>query len=159
MADVMRLTSRWLAFYLSLCHVNAAMSKDPSTKVGAVIARPGFTVAGMGWNGFPRGCDDKREDYENRDLKLSRTLHAEVNAILNSNGPVKGCVMFVHPFPPCDRCAAMIIQAGITAVVCPPLPDHASERWADSVESAMRMFSEAGVDVHIHDAFGHETEH
>jgi deoxycytidylate deaminase len=33
-------------------------SKDPSTKVGAVIVRPDLTVASIGYNGFPRGMSD-----------------------------------------------------------------------------------------------------
>jgi dCMP deaminase len=154
----MKVTGRWLAYFFALCQVNAAMSKDPSTKVGAVIVKPDKTIAGMGWNGFPRGITDAPEDYADRDTKYSMTIHAEVNAVLSS-GDVSNCILFVHPFPPCDRCAAMLIQAGISAVVCPPLPASASDRWAEAVDRAMGMFAEAGVDVHIMDAFASSAAH
>lgn len=130
---------------MELCRVTAQMSYDPSTKVGAVIVRPNKTVASMGFNGFPRGCEDHPELYLDRELKYSRVLHAEMNAILHAREPLHGYTLFVHPFPPCDRCAAHIIQAGIKEVVAPELPADANERWAGAVGRAMEMFEEAGV--------------
>lgn len=43
--------------------------------------------------------------------------HAEVNAIMNKNcANVSGCTIYVALFP-CNECAKVIIQAGITSVV------------------------------------------
>ena len=43
--------------------------------------------------------------------------HAELNAILNKNSAdVKGCTMYVALFP-CNECAKLIIQSGITEVL------------------------------------------
>lgn len=138
---------RWLTYFMKLCQVNATMSKDPSTQVGAVIVRPNKTVASMGTNGFPRGCDDHPGLYADRDTKYSRIVHAELNAILHSSESLYGYTLYVWPFPPCDRCAATIIQAGIKCVVAPPLPEDAAPRWAEAVARAERMFEEAGVKV------------
>ena len=64
--------TRWTEYFLDLCDLNASMSKDPSTKVGAVIARPDRTVASMGWNGFARGTSDDPAIYAERYPHLTR---------------------------------------------------------------------------------------
>jgi dCMP deaminase len=80
-----------------------------------------------------------------RDQKLLYTVHAELNAILAAREPLHGCSIVVYPFQPCAQCAAAIIQAGITEVICPEVPD--ASRWADSFHAARTMFHEAGCVV------------
>ena len=46
-------------------------------------------------------------------------MHAELNAILFSRERLDGCTLYTIPMPPCDRCAAAIIQSGISKVVFP----------------------------------------
>lgn len=122
------------------------MSKDPSTAVGAVIVDPQTRIViGMGWNGFPRGCDDDPALYLDRAVKYPRTVHAEINAILNCERRPRGCHLYVWPLPPCDNCSSAIVQSGIVRVYSPPLPADAGERWRDSCERAMALFAEAGV--------------
>ena len=132
---------RWHAYFFDLCMANAAMSKDPSTKVGAVIVRPDRTVVSMGFNGFPRGCHDDEHLYAERETKYRRVIHAEMNAILTAKEPLTGCTLYVWPMPPCDRCAAHIIQSGIAKVYA-PFPDP---RWADACNSGLSLMIEAGV--------------
>lgn len=130
-------------------------SKDPSTQCGAVIVRPDKTVASMGFNGFPRGTDDDPEIYADRDLKYSRVVHAEVNAVLHCRDPfpLKGYTIYTYPGSisgSCDRCTTVIIQAGITRLVHTPPDDTSSafaERWRVPCERALQMYKEAGVDV------------
>jgi dCMP deaminase len=132
---------RWHAYFFDLCMANAAMSKDPSTKVGAVIVRPDRTVVSLGFNGFPRGCDDDERLYADRETKYSRILHAEVNAILTAKEPLHGCSLYVYPMPPCDRCAAIIVQAGIKHVYAPA----PGERWLKACEAGRKLMLEAMV--------------
>lgn len=149
--------ARWDMFFLRLCALNAQMSKDPSTKVGSVIVRPDNTVAGMGWNGFPRGADDNPSLYENRELKYSRTVHAEVNAILNSREALHGCTLYSNFFP-CDRCMPAIIQAGITTVITQHsvndenslTPATSVSRWHAAMTSSRQMAVEVGINVVIY---------
>jgi dCMP deaminase len=141
--------SRWDNYFFDICRANAAMSYDPSTKVGAVIVRPDKTIAATGFNGFPRGCEDHADLYQDRDLKLSRVIHAEMNAILHAREPLHGYTLYVWPFPPCDRCMAHIIQAGITRVVSVPLPEDATARWNDSMRRAADLALEAGVSFEV----------
>ena len=47
--------------------------------------------------------------------------------------------------PPCARCAAKLIQSGLTRVVAHMPAEGFGERWADDMRSASAMFLEAGV--------------
>ena len=142
-----RRPDRWEAHFLTLAQAAAQMSKDPSTQVGAVIVRPDRTVASMGYNGFPRGCNDHSTLYGDRDAKLSRVVHAEMNAIIHAREPLRGYSMYCWPFTSCDRCMACIIQTGIRTVYSPPTPADLKTRWHDSIASAEQMAFEAGVSV------------
>lgn len=134
---------------LDLADHAARRSRDPSTKVGAVILRPDNTVASMGYNGFPRKTNDDIEIYLDRPRKLLRTVHAELNAILTAREPLHGYTLYVSPLFSCSNCAASIIQAGITKVVC-RMPKDAGIRWKESFDEAKSLFAEAGVAVDIH---------
>jgi len=139
------ISDKWQARFIDLAKEIASWSKDPSSRVGSVIVRPDRTICSVGFNGFPRGVKDSQEAIENRDAKLLRTIHAELNAILSSKESLVGYSLFVWPFQPCANCAAAIIQSGITEVYC-PYNDHLThERWSESFRAALQMFDEAGV--------------
>ena len=154
--DEMIDNSKWDVRFLALAEHVSQWSKDPSTKVGAVITRPDRTVASIGYNGFPRGCSDDELLYLDRDTKLSRIVHAEMNAILHAREPLHDHTLYVWPpglGPTCDRCAAHVIQAGIRRVVG-VLPeageeDPTAQRWADACKTAHRLYEEAGVSVRM----------
>ena len=140
--------SKWQARFMALAKEVATWSKDPSSAVGAVIVRPDRTICSVGFNGFPRKVKDDPYAIANRDTKLLRTIHAELNAILSAKEPLNGYSIFVWPFQPCAQCAAAIIQSGIKDVYC-PFNAHLDtyERWADSFKAALQMFDEAEVRV------------
>lgn len=138
---------KWQARFLALTKEIASWSKDSGTKVGAVIVRPDRTICSVGFNGFPRGIEDSPSAIANRDTKLLRTIHAELNAILSAKEPLNGYSIFVWPFQPCSQCAAAIIQSGIKDVYC-PFTDHLSnDRWSESFKNALQMLDEANVRV------------
>jgi dCMP deaminase len=136
--------AKWVERFINLAAHVAGWSKD-STQVGAVIIRPDRSVASVGFNGLPRGVSDDPARLADRDQKLLYTVHAELNAILAAREPLHGCSIVVYPFQPCAACAAAIIQAGISEVICPEVPD--ASRWADSFHAARTMFHEAGTVV------------
>jgi dCMP deaminase len=132
--------NHWDQRFLALAEHISGWSRDPSTKVGAVIVDPMQRVVSMGFNGFPRGiADDARLD--DRAVKYEITVHAEANAILFAQRPLAGCTLFNWPLPPCSRCAALIIQAGISRVVAP----EPTERWLSSCSTGRDLLTEAGV--------------
>lgn len=134
---------RWDARFLDMAKLVASWSKDPSTKVGAVIVDANNRVVSLGFNGFPRGVLDVQSRLEDRETKLACTLHAELNAILFACRDLSNHSIFVYPLQPCANCAAAIIQSGIRRVVCPKLP--AVPRWAANFKIANAMFFEAKV--------------
>lgn len=135
---------KWDRRFLDLAHHISGWSRDPSTKVGAVIVRPDKTIASVGFNGFPRGVADLDERYADRPTKYRMVVHAEANAIVSAREPLHGCSLYVHPLFPCSSCAALAIQAGIVRVATPP-PEGDLERWRESFEASAEMFVEAGV--------------
>lgn len=137
--------TKWDSRFVALAAHIASWSKDPSTKVGAVIVRPDNTVASMGFNGLPRGVRDTQTRLDDRETKLNLTVHAEVNAMAFAAESLIGCTLYVYPLSPCIRCATSIIQHGIIKVVAPrPEPDS---RWYDSTMRAKDLLREAGVSV------------
>jgi len=148
--------AKWIERFVELAAHIATWSKDPSLQVGAVIIRPDRTVASVGFNGLPRGVEDDAERLGDRDTKLRYTVHAELNAILAAKEPLIGYSIVVYPIQPCAQCAAAIIQAGISEVICPRIAGSstcshnvstAPTRWGASFEAACAMFHEAGTVV------------
>lgn len=133
--------------FLNLAKEISTWSKDPSTKVGAVVVGDRDQIISQGYNGFPRGFNDSDEIYSNKQLKYKYIIHAEANAIYNAlyNGAyVEGATIYVHGLPVCSECAKAIVQSGITRVVYDSEP---KERWIQSCSDAMDIFKQAGVEV------------
>lgn len=139
------LKTHWHHRFLCLAAHVAQWSRDPDKKVGAVIVRPDKTIASLGFNGFPRGVNDDDARYQDKELKRELVTHAEVNAILHAREPLHGYTLYVWPLAPCVRCAATIIQSGISHVVTVPLKEDSA--WNATLTLAQTMFSEAGIDI------------
>lgn len=136
----------WSKRFLGLASHIAEWSKDPSTKCGAVITR-GNRIVSLGFNGFPSGVSDCESRLNDREIKYKMVLHAEVNALLFAREDLSDCTLYVMPMPPCSRCAAQIIQAGIKTIVTVPPPDDKLERWRDDFHIASLMYIEANVEL------------
>ena len=137
--------------YLPVAISIAQLSKDISTKAGAVILGPDKEVRSIGYNGAPRGCKADEDHRSERPEKLFWFEHAERNAIYNAarvGTPLAGSTMVCTHYP-CMDCARAIIQAGIRKVVVPE-PDQAFyARWAKDIVRANELFQECGVDVEV----------
>jgi dCMP deaminase len=136
------MTERWALRYLDMAKLIASWSKDPSTKVGAVIVNPHNEIISLGYNGLPKGVKDSVSRLHDRETKLSMTVHAEQNALLFAHESVRDCTLYVYPFMPCSNCAGLIIQSGIKEVVT---YSYETVNWVKSFEVSKAMFNEAGV--------------
>jgi len=139
---------KWDARFITLAEHIASWSRDPSTKVGAVIVDEDKRVVSLGYNGFPKGVQDTPDRYANREVKYRMVCHAERNAILFARRDLTGCILYTTFFP-CAACAGMIIQAGIDEVVT--IARSADERWAADIETAHVMLAEANVAIRVLD--------
>lgn len=133
----------WEKRFYDLAFVVAEWSKDPSSKVGATIAKKKKFIS-LGFNGPPSGVID--DPNIQRERKYKRTIHAELNAILFSRKKLKNCTLSVTHHP-CSNCAATIIQKKIKTVICPLPSDDFYQRWESDIVEARTLFSEAGVEL------------
>jgi len=136
--------SKWANRFMQMADLVASWSKDPSTRVGAVITEHNRIVS-LGFNGYPQGVSDSA-NIDRREVKLLKTLHAEENAILYAKRDLKGCEIWVTHFP-CPNCAAKIIQTGINAVHSPAPSEDFLSRWEDKIKLSEDMFTQANVTV------------
>jgi dCMP deaminase len=144
--------SNWDRRYLELAkYVAQNWSKDPSTKVGAIVVNHDYQQEFIGFNGFPRGVQDLPERYADREMKLKLIVHAEANAIRKAGCLAKGAVLYVWPsfaLPPvCNECAKLVIQTGIKEIVGyrPNMSDPRVQRWMESISISKTMCQEAGI--------------
>jgi dCMP deaminase len=134
----------WDEYFMGLAHLSALRSKDPHTQVGAAIVDENHRVVSVGYNGFPSGVSDDSFPWQRDggvlDSKYAFVVHAELNAILNSQRSVRGCTIYVSLFP-CNECAKAIIQAGIKKIV------YESDKYngSDTNIASKRMLKAAGV--------------
>ena len=138
---------KWDLRFLKLAHHVAGWSKDQSTQVGAVIADKRNRIISLGFNGFPAQVTDHSTD---RETKLLRTIHAEDNAILCAQRNLDHATIFVT-HPPCARCAAKIIQSGISRVVSWNPPESFKERWAADLAEASDMYRSAAIEFTVYE--------
>ena len=142
-------SDKWDRFFLGMAEYVSTASKDPSTKVGAVIVDPKNRVVGMGYNGFPRGVQDTSERLNDRTWKYPLVVHAEVNAIINAGHRSEGCRIYVTPtlMEPCacPDCAKALVQAGIVENIYWHNDNIDQTRWKDMQKFSKTLFDEGGV--------------
>lgn len=140
----------WDQKFLRLALEIASWSKDQSTKVGAVIVGSNREILSTGYNGMPRKVNDNVSDRHVRPTKYLFMEHGERNACFNAariGVSLEGSTIYVTSLPVkfgcCADCARAIIQSGIIRVVQEPLSE--CDRWKESTDASMQMFSEAGI--------------
>lgn len=157
-------TKQWDDRYLRIAKEVSGWSKDDA-KVGAVIVKDNRIIS-TGYNGFPTGVADSKERLSNKEVKLELVVHAEMNALLVAGRLSDGATLYVFGKPVCARCAASIIQSGISRVVAPK-PRTAAEveqriknepaskasqagriDWEKSGRTAREMFEETKIIFH-----------
>ena len=138
------MSDKWDKRFIDLAKLVGSWSKDPSTKVGAVIVDDKKRIVSVGYNGFPRGVEDSEKRLCDRSQKYDIIVHAEMNALAFAKGSVEGCTLYTWPFQPCSRCAGFIIQSGIKRVVTIK-KDNSEDRWTSNFNLAQQLFSESGV--------------
>lgn len=110
----------WDQYFMGVALLSSMRSKDPNTQVGACIVNFEKRIVGIGYNGFPVGCDDDAFPWNNAgeflDTKYPYVVHAEPNAILNAISSLANCTMYVTLFP-CNECVKLLIQSGIREIV------------------------------------------
>jgi dCMP deaminase len=138
---------KWDHRFMSIAKEVSLWSKDPSTKVSAVAVKD-KRILGTGFNGFPVGIADTEERLNNRELKYSLIVHAEMNLLCNllyHGVSPKGATLYVYGLPVCGDCIKSVIQSGINRIVIQSKVDPKwKEQW-DKISAP--MCEEVGVEV------------
>lgn len=138
---------KWHKRFLELAIFISNWSKDPSSKVGAVIVDENRRIVSTGYNGFPIGVHDDKDRLDTKEVKYKMVLHAEENAIMFAKRDLSRCSLYVSKIPPCSHCAGLIIQSGIKNVYVQTC--EIADRWRESFEYSKMMFRESDVKLHF----------
>lgn len=137
--------------FIPTANMIAELSKDPSTKVGAIAMDSDYNVRSVGYNGFPRGVLDDEDLYADRPTKYQRIAHAEMNVVAQAartGATLNGCTLLLTALFPCSTCAKLLIQSGIKRVIAPKV--DMQENWEAEWAISRRLFEECGVKVYVY---------
>ena len=129
----------WDKYALELAVVASRRSEDPYMKVGACVLRHDHSVAGLGYNGAPKGINI---DWSNRDERRSKVIHAEVNA-LRYVRPDE-CYLLACNLLPCNDCLKLAASYGIQKIIF--------EKFYDRDNSSLSVAKEFGLDLHHYES-------
>ena len=105
-------------YFMNIAFDVSLRSDDPDIQHGAVIVNNNNYIIGTGYNATIKGSDKEKIPYNIRDEKRLWMIHAEENAILNSNinpNNIGGAKLYVTA-KPCVNCLQRIINFGITNI-------------------------------------------
>ena len=141
----------WDEYFVEIARQVATRSTCLRRHVGAVVVRD-KRILSTGYNGAPRGLDHcdvvgcLREQLNipsGQRQEICRGLHAEQNAIIQAalhGVSIAGSTIYVT-HQPCITCAKMIINAGITRVVCTAsYPDELARKMLDEAQVELQMW-------------------
>ena len=132
----------WDKFWFLIATMYTTRGTCDRLKVSCVLVKDKKLI-GAGYNGAPSGlphCDEV--GHLLIDNHCERTLHAEENAIINSErANIKGSTAYVTATP-CIRCAKLLINAGVKEIKC--LGNYSNSRGQDYLTDLLR---EAKVDI------------
>jgi dCMP deaminase len=130
----------WTRRFLGLAKSVSTWSKD-TTKVGAVAVDIHRRILETGYNGLPRGVEDRPERMD-RPAKYLWTSHAEMNLVAHAaRDRLAGSTVYVTHLC-CAGCARSLINAGVARIVCGP---GTTSIPTEEFEVARAMLHEAGV--------------
>ena len=153
------MNKKWPKYFMKVAEDTAELSKDPITKVGAVIVK-NKKVKSVGYNGAPACFPDDLvpKDSESEKLvekKNTFMCHAELNAVLNYDGQMKslrGSDIYVT-ISPCSKCACMLAQLRVRRVIY-----KEKYRRSEETEAAEYIFDKCKIKCFNYNDFIQENE-
>ena len=124
-------------------------SKDPSTKVAAILLNSDYNMISYGYNCMPCGLDDNIDSRWIRPIKYKYVEHAERNAIYNATRKgikTEGSIAITTLFP-CTDCTRALIQSGIRTIVCPSNNEINNSNWNEDWKISLEILNECGINI------------
>ena len=129
----------WDHYFMDIAFMVKERSTCPRLHVGAIVVK-NKRIVGTGYNGSPSGlphCDDVGCLMIENHCK--RTVHAEVNAIMECSPEERKNATIYITARPCLECTKLIIASSITRVV-----------YSQDYETELDFFKEAPwIEVNI----------
>lgn len=126
--DIISPRPNWLNYFMGLAFMVSRRSHDIHTQHGCIITDRNNHILSTGYNGFPRGMDDKslptnRPDPDNPDAlnkyDFVSGTHSERNALFHCmTSPwllPQGAIAYVTG-EPCNDCLTALWQSNVTTV-------------------------------------------
>lgn len=139
----------WDKYFMSLTYFIAMKSKDEKTHCGTVIVGQDNEILATGYNSFPRGIDDNRQERQERPEKYFWFEHGERNAVYNAvrNGvSLKGSRAYITAIP-CMDCARALVQSGVKEVIYHNLDYDRLPIWEEHHKRTLVLLKESGVKI------------
>lgn len=142
----------WDDWFMGMVYDTARKSKDPSTKIGAVIVKDKRPIL-FGYNGLPQKVKDLPERMV-RPVKYKWTEHGERNAIYcgaRFGIATDNTTMYTQSIP-CTDCARGVINSGINKIVVHKQTEdlfNQHPQWIEDCRLSKEMLAEAGVEIII----------
>lgn len=155
----------WDVLWLTSAFMFSQRSVDPNTQHGCVFVDDNNCFISMGYNSFPRDCQDDKLPLT-RPEKYEHIVHSEANAIINAKRSLEGATAYITGFP-CPRCFSMMLNAGIKKIIYGPVGSHQiretdikavndmniSEKTGDKFKIEIRKYSDNIGDLNEIDNF------
>lgn len=122
----------WEEYALRMAKVAAERSEDIYLKVGSCALRHDHSIAGIGYNGPPRGINI---DWSSRDERRKRIVHSEINCL--SYCRPNECYLIACTLLPCNSCLTVIASYGIKKIVYKDV--------YDKDDSTLKLAAEFGI--------------
>lgn len=109
----------WTEWFMRMVYLVASKSKDPRTKIGAVVVNSQNRLLSIGYNGMPIGVNDDVSERRERPLKYEYFVHGEANccySAANLGISLNNSILYTQGIP-CTKCTQAIIQSGISKIV------------------------------------------
>lgn len=145
----------WDEYFLQIATLAATRSTCLRRNVGCVLVRDRHVLA-TGYNGVPakaphcadKGClRQERNIPSGQRMDICRAVHAEANAIAQCaklGVCVQGATAYVT-VTPCSKCAALLVQAGVIAVVSSGVyPDEDTKAILEEANVTVKIIPMAG---------------
>lgn len=135
----------WKEYYINIAEQVSKKSKDPSSKVGAIIVDSDNRIVSTGYNGFIAGCNEEKMSWQRPD-KYFLVVHAEMNALIYAKKDLKDCKVFTT-FGPCDNCLKHMLQAGIREIYYQDPAIMRDRSTSEQKEAIVRLIEATGAKV------------
>lgn len=147
----------WNVWFMQGVYWVASKSKDPKTKIGALIVKDKRIIS-TGYNGIPIGVNDDNKNRHQRPEKYKWYEHGERNALYAAAKygiDTNDATLYTNALP-CADCARGIIQSGIKNVyIHQQFNDLCNatqrEQWKGHDNVTFMMLNEADVNVFVVD--------